>query len=223
MSAPRTLHVRELGLQAYEPAWRAMQRFTEQRDEQQADELWLLEHQPVFTLGQAGRHEHLLMPGDIPVIKVDRGGQVTYHGPGQLVAYMMLDVRRLGLGARRLVEAIEKALVELLASYGVLAEIHPGAPGVYVGDAKIASLGLRIRNGFTFHGLALNVDMDLEPFQRINPCGYAGMAMTQLRDLAADVRLAEVGVRLRDQLVLHLGYAQQKTLKGKEPLHDDFF
>ena len=172
------LGVRELGVQAYEPVWHAMQDFTNQRTADTADELWLVQHPPVFTQGQAGKAEHLLLPGDIPVVQVDRGGQVTYHGPGQLVAYPLVDVRRLGLGVRELVSRIEQSLIDLLASYGVSAEARADAPGVYVNGAKIASLGLRIRRGCSFHGLALNVDMDLQPFQRINQCGYAGLAMT---------------------------------------------
>lgn len=208
------LGVRELGLVDYSTAWQAMQRFTNQRDAQTGDEIWLLEHPPVFTQGQAGKAEHLLFPGDIPVVQVDRGGQVTYHGPGQLVCYLLIDVRRSGMGVRALVSHIEQSLIDLLASYGVAALAKPDAPGVYVGGAKIASLGLRIRNGRSFHGLALNVDMDLEPFRRINPCGYAGLAMTQLRDLIGPVDFLEVAGRLRTQLARHLGYAQQKTLAG---------
>lgn len=212
---PAVLGVRELGLVDYPLAWQAMQRFTNQRGPDTSDEIWLLEHPPVFTQGQAGKAEHLLMPGDIPVIQADRGGQVTYHGPGQLVAYLLLDVRRSGVGVRELVSRMERSLVELLASYGVEAYAKPDAPGVYVGAAKIASLGLRIRNGRSFHGLALNVDMDLEPFRRINPCGYAGMAMTQLQDVAREpIEFAEVRARLRAQLVTQLGYAEPKTLTG---------
>ena len=212
--AARILGIRELGLLPYEPVWQAMQRFTNARDANTPDEVWLLEHPPVFTQGQAGKAEHLLLPGEIPVVKVDRGGQVTYHGPGQLVAYLLLDVRRLGLGVRELVTRIERSLVELLASYGVTAYPRADAPGVYVGDAKIASLGLRIRNGRSFHGLALNVDMDLEPFRRINPCGYAGLAMTQLRDLAGPIDFAEVRAALVRQLLAQLGYAEYETLTG---------
>ncbi|BAP78130.1 lipoate-protein ligase B [Pseudomonas sp. MT-1] len=209
------LGVRELGLVDYPVAWQAMQRFTNERQPDTVDEIWLLQHPRVFTQGQAGKAEHLLLPGDIPVIQADRGGQVTYHGPGQLVCYLMLDVRRLGFGVRELVSRIEQSLIDLLASYDVQALAKPDAPGVYVEGAKIASLGLRIRNGRSFHGLALNVDMDLEPFGRINPCGYAGMAMTQLADLVeGPVAFAEVGARLREQLVKHLGYAQQQTLTG---------
>ncbi|GLK91838.1 lipoyl(octanoyl) transferase LipB [Pseudomonas turukhanskensis] len=208
------LGFRELGQVPYEPTWHAMQHFTYSRAADTPDEIWLLEHPPVFTQGQAGKAEHVLFPGDIPVVKVDRGGQVTYHGPGQLVAYLMLDVRRSSLGVRELVSRIELSLIELLASYGVQAEAKPDAPGVYVDGAKIASLGLRIRNGRSFHGLALNVDMDLQPFQRINPCGYAGMAMTQLRDQVGPIEFAEVSARLRAQLVTHLDYAEQTTLTG---------
>lgn len=210
-----TLGVRELGLLEYQPAWQAMQRFTNERGPATGDEIWLLQHPPVFTQGQAGKPEHLLLPGDIPVVQADRGGQVTYHGPGQLVCYLLLDVRRLGIGVRELVSRIEQSLIDLLASYDVQANSKPDAPGVYVDGAKIASLGLRIRNGRSFHGLALNVDMDLEPFGRINPCGYAGMSMTQLADLVAGpVAFSEVSARLREQLVKHLGYAQQQTLTG---------
>jgi lipoyl(octanoyl) transferase len=213
MSLP--LGFRELGQVDYEPTWHAMQRFTDARDPTTPDEIWLLEHAPVFTQGQAGKAEHVLFPGDIPVVQVDRGGQVTYHGPGQLVAYLLLDVRRSSVGVRELVSRMERSLIELLASYGVSAAAKPDAPGVYVDGAKIASLGLRIRNGRSFHGLALNVDMDLQPFSRINPCGYAGMAMTQLADqLGEPVALAEVSARLREQLVKHLDYAQQQTLPG---------
>ncbi|MFJ3525086.1 lipoyl(octanoyl) transferase LipB [Pseudomonas sp. NPDC090203] len=208
------LGFRDLGLIDYEPAWQAMQRFTDGRDRQTPDEIWLVQHPPVFTQGQSGKPEHLLLPADIPVVQVDRGGQVTYHGPGQLVVYLLLDVRRLGFGVRELVTRIENSLIDLLASYGVTAAARPEAPGVYVDGAKIASLGLRIRNGCSFHGLALNVDMDLEPFQRINPCGYAGLAMTQLRDLAGPIEFAEVSARLRAQLVRHLDYAEQTTLAG---------
>lgn len=213
--AESPLGIRELGLLSYEPVWHAMQRFTNQRDPQTPDEVWLLQHPPVFTQGQAGKPEHLLLPGEIPVVQVDRGGQVTYHGPGQLVGYLLLDVRRLGLGVRELVSRIEQSIVAVLASYGVEAYPRPDAPGVYVDGAKIASLGLRIRNGRSFHGLALNVDMDLEPFGRINPCGYAGLRMTQLRDLVAvPPDINEVAARLSDELVRHLDYAGHRPLAG---------
>ncbi|GGL97250.1 lipoyl(octanoyl) transferase LipB [Pseudomonas asuensis] len=209
----KTLGFRELGLAPYEPTWQAMKRFTDKRNPSALDEVWLLQHPAVFTQGQAGKAEHLLNAGEIPVIQVDRGGQVTYHGPGQLIAYLLLDVRRLGLGVRELVSRMEQSLVGLLASYGVESYAKPDAPGVYVNGAKIASLGLRIRNGRSFHGLALNVDMDLAPFRRINPCGYAGLAMTQLRDHAGPIEFAEVTQRLREQLVSRLGYADQITLE----------
>jgi len=195
-----TLHIRRLGLMEYEPVWRAMQVFTDSRDENTADEIWLVEHPPVFTQGQAGRPEHVLAAGDIPVIQVDRGGQVTYHGPGQIVAYTLIDIRRMDLGVRKLVTGIEDAILTVLDSYGVNAQRLAGAPGIYVEGVKIASLGLRVRQGKSFHGLALNVDMDLEPFQRINPCGYQGMQVTNL------VAFTEVDYRqVEDRLITGLG------------------
>ena len=201
------LIVRHLGLVEYQPTLDAMRKLTAERDAQTADEIWLLQHPPVFTQGQAGKAEHLLAPGDIPVIQVERGGQVTYHGPGQLVGYLMLDLRRLGLGVRELVTAMEQSLVELLASYGVTAAPKADAPGVYVDGAKIASLGLRVRRGCSFHGLALNVAMDMQPFQRINPCGYSGLQMIQLSELAAQpVVIEEVAQRLEQVLRRQLGY-----------------
>lgn len=209
----RSVVVRQLGCMAYEPTWHAMQRFTQNRDADTADEIWLLEHPRVFTQGQAGKVEHILAAGDIPVVQVDRGGQVTYHGPGQLVAYTLVDVRRAGQCVRDLVTAIENSLIDLLGQYDVLAQAKPDAPGVYVGDKKIASLGLRIRRGCSFHGLALNVDMDLQPFQRINPCGYAGLQMTQLRDETQQpVEIGEVSIRLRDALISHLKFSEYITL-----------
>ena len=199
--------MRQLGLQDYRPVWQSMTDFTNQRTPETPDELWLVEHPPVFTQGQAGKPEHLLLPGDIPVIQTDRGGQVTYHGPGQLVAYPLLDLRRLKLGVRDLVSAIEQTIVATLAVYGIEAYPKPDAPGVYVAGDKIASLGLRVRRGCSFHGLALNVDMDLEPFQRINPCGYEGLAMTQMRDLLPEPPvLAEVQDQLVMQFARKLGY-----------------
>lgn len=179
--------IRDLGRADYEPCWHAMQAFTEQREPGSQDEIWLVEHDRVFTQGQAGKAEHLLMPGDIPVVQADRGGQVTYHGPGQLVAYVMLDLKRLGSDVRRLVSALEDSVVAVLAEYDILAAARPDAPGVYVGERKICSLGLRIKRGFSYHGLALNLDMDMEPFGRINPCGYQGMQMTQMADFVASV------------------------------------
>ena len=173
--------VRHLGLQPYEPVSQAMHDFTDMRDDTTPDEIWLVEHLPVFTQGQAGKAEHLLMTGDIPVIQSDRGGQVTYHGPGQQVMYVLLNLKRRKLGVRDLVTLLEQTVVNTLAEYGIDAHPRADAPGVYVGEMKICSLGLRIRRGCSFHGLALNINMDLTPFQRINPCGYAGMEMTQMR------------------------------------------
>ncbi len=183
VSPPRPWSVRDLGRCAYEPVWRAMQAFTDARDEATQDELWVVEHDPVFTLGQAGRPEHVLAPGDIPVLHVDRGGQVTYHGPGQIVAYPLVDLRRIRLGVRDLVERIEQAVIDVLADWNIDGARRDGAPGVYVAGAKIAALGLRVRRGCTFHGLAFNVAMDLSPFHRINPCGYAGLQVTSVLDL----------------------------------------
>ncbi|WP_454256201.1 lipoyl(octanoyl) transferase LipB [Pseudomonas sp. Marseille-Q8238] len=201
------LTVRHLGVVDYLPTLEAMRRLTDERDAQTPDEIWLLQHPRVFTQGQAGKPEHLLMPGDIPVVQVDRGGQVTYHGPGQLVAYLMLDLRRLGLGVRELVTAMEQSLVDVLATYGVAAAPKADAPGVYVGGDKIASLGLRVRRGCSFHGLALNVDMDMSPFGRINPCGYVGLKMVQLKDVLAEPPVFdEVAQRLEQALRQRLGY-----------------
>ncbi len=209
----RPVVIRHLGCVPYEPTWHAMQNFTQTRDADSPDEIWLLEHPRVFTQGQAGKAEHILAAGDIPVVQVDRGGQVTYHGPGQLVAYILVDVRRAGQGVRDLVSRIENTLIDVLSQYGVAAEAKPDAPGVYVAGNKIASLGLRIRRGCSFHGLALNVDMDLQPFHRINPCGYAGLKMTQLRDETQEsVDLSEVSIRLRDALVSHLKFSEYITL-----------
>jgi len=189
----------------YEPVWRAMQAFTNQRDDKTADEIWLVEHPPVFTQGQAGRAEHILAPGDIPVIQVDRGGQVTYHGPGQIVAYPLIDIARLGIGVRTLVTGIEQTIIDVLKSYAVDAQLQKGAPGVYVDGVKIASLGLRIRRGKSFHGLSFNINMDLEPFQRINPCGYEGLQVTNLSALT-EASMPEVEDRLITRLCQVLGY-----------------
>jgi lipoyl(octanoyl) transferase len=174
------LIIRTPGQQPYRPVWEAMRRFTDARDASSADELWSVSHPAIFTQGQAGKPEHLLAPGDIPVIQIDRGGQVTYHGPGQLVIYLLVDLRRLGIGARQLVELIEQSLLSCLRRFDISAETRIKAPGVYVNGAKIAALGLRIRRGCSYHGLSLNVAMDLSPFQRINPCGYQGMAVTSM-------------------------------------------
>ena len=180
------MQVRRLGIMAYEECWKAMQEFTDQRGPDTEDELWLLQHPPVFTQGQAGRAEHLLMPGDIPVVQSDRGGQVTYHGPGQWIVYLLLDLRRHHLGVRDLVDLIEQSIVALLQRQGIDAAPRADAPGVYVAGAKIASLGLRIRRGCSYHGLAFNIDMDLEPFSRINPCGHEGLQVTTLRRCLAN-------------------------------------
>lgn len=199
------LRVRHLGRRDYAPIWAEMRAFTERQAASQGGEIWLLEHNPVFTLGQAGRPEHLLAPGEIPVVQSDRGGQVTYHGPGQLVAYVLLDLRLAGLGVRSLVHALEQAVIDLLADYGIGAERRPGAPGVYVAGAKIAALGLRVRKGCSYHGLSLNVDMDLEPFRRINPCGYPDLEVTQLADQGGPTDLAQVGGDLAKRLSSALG------------------
>jgi lipoyl(octanoyl) transferase len=201
--------VRKLGCQPYEPTWRAMQAFTEQRGPETEDELWIVEHPPVYTLGLNGKPEHLLAPGEIPVVAIDRGGQVTYHGPGQLVIYLLINVKRQNWGIRRLVTAIEEAVIGLLADYGVEAKARADAPGVYVADAKVAALGLRVRRGCSYHGLSLNVAMDLSPFQGINPCGYPGMAVTQLQDLGISDDLATVADKLVRKLCDELGLEPQ--------------
>ncbi len=193
--------VRSLGCVEYEPTWRAMQDFTARRDTDTPDELWLLEHPPVYTLGQAGRREHLLAATDIPLVPIDRGGQITYHGPGQVVVYVLVDLRRRGYGVRELVARMEQAVIELLAAHAVAAQRLAGAPGVYVEGAKIAALGLRVKRGCTYHGLALNVDMDLAPFAAINPCGYAGMRVTQCRDLGVSLLPVEAGQALARALL----------------------
>ena len=200
-----SLAVRHLGLADYEPVWRRMQAFTDCRDANTPDELWLVQHPPVFTQGQAGKAEHVLAPGDIPVIQVDRGGQVTYHGPGQIVAYPLVDLKRIGLGVRDFVHRIEQAIIRVLARYGVEGQRIEGAPGIYVGGDKVASLGLRVRRGCSFHGLAFNIAMDLEPFSRINPCGYAGLQVTQLSALA-EVEFSEVENHLVEEFVKLLDY-----------------
>jgi lipoyl(octanoyl) transferase len=188
----------------YLPTWQAMQRFTDTRGADADDELWLLQHPPVFTLGMAADPSHVLAAGDIPVVRTDRGGQVTYHGPGQLVLYALLDLRRNGLGVRDLVMRLERAVIELVGAHGVHAEGRRDAPGVYVEGRKLASVGMRIRRGASYHGLALNVDMDLSPFARINPCGMAGMQVTQLADLGVPGNVDEVGERLAEWLVMQV-------------------
>lgn len=197
--------VRWLGLVDYETTFRAMQKFVDERDAATPDEIWLLEHSPVFTLGMAADRAHLLVPGDIPVVAADRGGQVTYHGPGQLVAYPLLDVRRLGFSVRGLVMQLEQAVIDLVAAHGVTAMGRRDAPGVYVDGRKLASLGLRIRRGCSYHGVALNVNMDLAPFTRINPCGMAGMQVAQLADLGIEVGVEEAGRDFAQRLAKGLG------------------
>ncbi|GGA78615.1 octanoyltransferase [Neiella marina] len=201
------LIIRTIGQQPYQQCWQWMQDFTNSRDSSTADELWLLEHDPVFTLGQAGKEEHILSQTKIPIVKADRGGQVTYHGPGQQIIYLLLDLRRLKISVRDLVTHMEQAIIGLLNEYGIEAYAKCDAPGVYVDDAKIASLGLRVRKGCTFHGLALNVDMDLSPFLTINPCGYAGMAMTQSSALGGPNTTSEAAPKLAKLLAERLGYA----------------
>jgi lipoyl(octanoyl) transferase len=188
--------VRNLGRVDYEPTWRAMQRFTDERTEHTPDEIWFLEHPPVFTLGMNGKLSHVLAPGDIPVVQIDRGGQVTYHGPGQLVVYPLIDLRRAGLGVRDLVTALERSVINYVAELGVEAECRRNAPGVYVADKKLASVGIRIRRGSSYHGIAMNVSLDMEPFSRINPCGYAGLEVTRLADLTNvnTVEAARIGL-----------------------------
>jgi lipoyl(octanoyl) transferase len=189
------LRVRRLGVVPYARSWEAMRRWTDRRDAASLDEVWLLQHPAVFTLGQGGRREHLHDPGPIPVVPTDRGGQITYHGPGQLIAYLLFDLPRRGIGVRRFVELIEQSVIELLRGVGIAGERVPGAPGVYVGGRKVAALGLRIRRGRTYHGLALNVDVDLGPFARIDPCGYRGLQVTRLSDLGVPWGTAEAGER----------------------------
>ena len=212
--------IRQLNNLDYVDVWHAMQNFTDNRDENTADELWLVEHPPVFTQGQAGKDEHLLMPGDIPVVKVDRGGQVTYHGPGQQVIYFMINLRRRKMGVRELVTLVEDGIIASMADFGIIAKAKADAPGVYVDDKKVASLGLRIRKGCSFHGLALNVNMDLSPFLRINPCGYQGLEMVQTIDLQGPTSVEQAG----DSLVKHLSeLLQTENLSyqtGLDTLHD---
>lgn len=203
--------VKNLGLVAYQQTWDAMREFTDKRDEHSQDELWFLEHPPVFTQGMNGKDVHLLMPGDIPVIPIDRGGQVTYHGPGQLVVYPLIDIKRLNIGVRDLVSAIEKALIKTLQDFHLDAYAKPTAPGVYIQERKIASLGLRVRKYCSYHGLALNVNMDLEPFSRINPCGYQGLVMTDMQresnlDNTQPVEMKIVADRLAGHLIAALAY-----------------
>ncbi|WP_157499216.1 lipoyl(octanoyl) transferase LipB [Lysobacter sp. Root604] len=210
---PPVAQLRDLGRQPYEPVWRAMQAFTDARDADTPDELWLVEHDPVFTLGQAGKDEHVLMPGDIPVLHVDRGGQVTYHGPGQIVLYPLLDLRRLKVGVREYVDRIEQAVIDTLAEWNIEGARKDGAPGVYVAGAKVMALGIRVRRGCTFHGLAFNIAMDLSPYQRINPCGYQGLQVTSVVDLGGPSGLDAVKPVLVDQLARQFGL----TVETAEP------
>lgn len=198
--------VRHFGEVDYHETWQKMQDFTDNRLKDSPDELWILQHPAVYTLGKNGKVEHVLNPGNIPVVNSDRGGQVTYHGPGQIVVYTLLDLTRMKIGVRALVTALEQTIVELLSGYGVTANARREAPGVYVNDAKIAALGLRVRRGCSFHGLALNVDMDLEPFTRINPCGYEGLAVTQIKDLVSDIDVESVTDDLQQRLINKFSY-----------------
>jgi len=207
--SPPVVHT--LGLVEYRLTWEAMKRFTAERTAETRDEIWLAQHPPVYTQGQAGKPEHLLHPGTIPVVRTDRGGQITYHGPGQIVAYLLLDLRRWKINVRELVRLMEQAVINLLGEFGVAAQGREDAPGVYVGGAKIAALGLKIRNGCCYHGLALNVDMDLAPFSAINPCGYAGLRVTQCRELGIAAPLNE----LQAQLTQNLVHGLQQHLEGR--------
>jgi lipoyl(octanoyl) transferase len=201
MPTAQSIICRHLGEVDYHQTWQNMQTFTNTRNHKTADELWFLQHPPVYTLGKNGKAEHVLNPENIPVINSDRGGQVTYHGPGQIVVYTLLDLKRLKLGVRELVTTLEQTIITLLGDYHITASAKPEAPGVYVNNAKIAALGLRVRKGCSFHGLALNVDMDLEPFSRINPCGYQGLEVIQIKDFIKDIKVAEVTANLQQRLL----------------------
>jgi lipoyl(octanoyl) transferase len=206
------IHIKSLGMVDYEPTWHAMQRFTAERTGDTVDEIWLVQHPPTYTQGQAGKSEHLLNPTSIPVVKIDRGGQITYHGPGQIVAYLLLDLRRWKINVRELVRLMEQAVIDLLAEYGVDAHGREDAPGVYVGDAKIAALGLKIKNSCSYHGLSFNVDMDLSPFDNINPCGHKGLRVTQCIELGITVPLEELQAELTQNLV----HGLQQHLAAKQ-------
>jgi lipoyl(octanoyl) transferase len=205
------LIVKDLGVRPYDEIWQQMKRFTDERNESTPDELWLVQHSGVYTLGQTGKQEHVLDAGNIPVLKTDRGGQVTYHGPGQLVCYLLLDIRRLGIGVRDLVTAIEASVIQLLARHNVDASSKPDAPGVYVEGKKVAALGLRIRKGRSYHGLSLNVDMDLAPFSNIDPCGYPGLEVTDTRRLGIKAGITEISRELTDILCSEFGYHAHPT------------
>ncbi len=217
MNPLKHLAVSYLGCQTYEATWQAMRDYTDGRGSESTDQLWLLEHPPVYTLGQAGKREHLLDPGSIPVVQTDRGGQVTYHGPGQLVAYLLLDLRRAGLGVRSLVTHLEQSVIDLLRDHDIQARARSDAPGVYVGESKLASLGLRVRHGCSYHGLSLNVNMDLEPFSRINPCGYPGLSVTHLIELGLDTDIPGIGLELSHHLARRL--SRTLSFEGPEPIH----
>ena len=209
-SDSNTLIIKNLGLQSYLPVWQAMQDFSAQRKSDTNDEIWLLEHQPVFTLGKNGKAEHLLERSDIPLINIDRGGQITYHGPGQLIVYLLIDIKRRGLGVRRLVTLIEQSIINTLADYQLNAYAKKEAPGVYIDEAKIAAVGLRIKKGCSFHGLSLNISMDMTPFKTINPCGYKDLQIVQLADFIKDVQLSQVQEKLLSYLVKSMGYARME-------------
>ncbi len=216
MSQPRPrldiqprLEVRHLGLQEYNNVWEKMRNFTARRDSTTCDELWLVQHPPVFTLGTNGKEHHILNAGDIPVTRTDRGGQVTYHGPGQLIAYLLIDLKRSNRGVRQLVTAMEQSIIDLLAEYQIKGETRRDAPGVYVARAKIAALGLRVRRGCSYHGLSLNVDMDLTPFRRINPCGYERMKVTSLLDIGINISIEELELTLPRYLIHNLQYSEE--------------
>lgn len=207
------LLVRSMGVQDYQPIWQQMRDFTDQRNDENADECWLLEHQPVFTLGQAGKDSHILTRSDIPIVHCDRGGQITYHGPGQLMMYWLVNLKRKNIGVRDFVTVMEQAIIQLLADYGITAHLEEGAPGVYVNHQKIASLGLRVRKGCTYHGLALNVCADLSPFQQINPCGYQGLQMVNLQDLVEPkVSVKSIAEQLLTIFSQQLGYEKSQTI-----------
>jgi lipoyl(octanoyl) transferase len=200
--------IRRLGRVEYEPTWRAMQRFTDERGPATPDEIWFLEHPPVFTLGMNASVAHVLAPGDIPVVQIDRGGQVTYHGPGQLVIYPLVDLRRAKLGVRDLVTALERSVIQLASDFGITADCRRGAPGIYVAARKLGSIGIRVRRGSSYHGLAVNVNLDLEPFHRINPCGYQGLQMTQLSELSSLKSVEQVADALEPHLLRALGFTR---------------
>ena len=211
--------VRQLGLQAYEPTWKKMQAYTESRQADSADEIWLLQHPPVLTLGLNGKPEHILNKGNIPVVEIDRGGQVTYHGPGQLVVYCLLDLKRRKLGVRQVVSALENSVIDYLASQGVVASARKDAPGVYVDGAKISALGLRVRRGCCYHGLSLNIDMDMSPFKQINPCGYEDLPVTQLKDLSVEQDINAVAKDLLPRLMQQLSIDSYTMVENVESLN----